>query len=372
MRVRSLLGGLSWRRLDERESDALYQSYGGMEGLPWTSSPPEQRTLPFVDRARQVYPGLLVAATIALASAWLSQHYGAPVMLFALLIGMTFHFLHQDGRCVPGINFASRTVLRLGVALLGARIGIAQIMALGWPPILLVVAGVATTIAAGLLLSAALGQSRGFGLLSGGAVAICGASAALALSAVLTKKVDERETVLAVIVVTTLSTIAMILYPMIATAVGLDHTNAGIFFGATIHDVAQVVGAGYTVSPETGDVAAYVKLLRVTMLLPVVMIIALASRRSAQEDGEARPPLLPLFLVAFVALIALNSIGLFTATMVEYSSEFSRWCLATAIAAIGMKSSFQSLVRSGWQPVMMMVGETVWLALLVLAVIAFL
>src|SRR6185312_4010089 len=229
---------------------------------------------------RSIYPGLLVAITIALAADWLAGHYKAPVMLFALLFGMTFHFLHEEGRCIPGIEFASKAVLRTGVALLGARITVEQIMALGPVPIAMVVAGVTTTVLMGLLITRVFGLSRSFGVLSGGAVGICGASAALAIASVLPKdRESERDVILAVVVVTALSTLAMIFYPMLVTALGFDHQRAGLFLGGTIHDVAQVVGAGYMISQKTGDIATYVKLLRVAMLLPVVTTIALVLSR---------------------------------------------------------------------------------------------
>jgi uncharacterized membrane protein YadS len=134
-------------------------------------------------------------------------------MLFALLFGMAFHFLHEEGRCVAGIEFTSKAVLRLGVALLGARITAAQILGLGVMPIATVVVGVATTIAVGALAARVLGQSRSFGILSGGAVGICGASAALAIASVLPRHEEsERDTILTVVTVTALSTTAMILY----------------------------------------------------------------------------------------------------------------------------------------------------------------
>ena len=114
-----------------------------------------------------------------------------------------------------------------------------------------------------MLLARRLGLKPLFGVLSGGAVAICGASAALAIASVLPRNdTRERDTILTVVSVTALSTLAMILYPVFATSIGLDHKQAGIFIGGTIHDVAQVVGAGYTISNETGDIATYVKLLQ--------------------------------------------------------------------------------------------------------------
>src|SRR6201999_2558722 len=188
---------------------------------------------------------------------------------------------------IPGIEFASKAVLRTGVALLGARITVEQIVALGPVPIAMVVAGVTTTILMGFLLARMLGLSRSFGILSGGSVGICGASAALAIASVLPRnKESERDVILAVVVVTGLSTIAMILYPMLVTAIGLDHMRAGLFLGGTIHDVAQVVGAGYTISQKTGDIATYVKLLRGAMLLPVVGVIApVLARRGGGTAG---------------------------------------------------------------------------------------
>ena len=347
-----------------------FESLAGMEGLYDAALAPvaASRGERWRASARAIYPGLLAAATAGLAATWLSQHYGAPVMLFALLIGMAFHFLHEEGRCVTGINFASKVVLRVGVALLGARITATQIMSLGAGPIVMVVAAIATTVGVGVLLAKLLGQSRNFGVLSGGAVAICGASAALAIGAVLPRTAtQERDTILAVVTVTTLSTIAMIFYPMLAALLGLSHHAAGIFLGGTIHDVAQVVGAGYAISPETGDIATIVKLLRVAMLLPVVFAISLIAARGA---GKGPRPGLPLFLIGFAALVVLNSLGALPAAVAAGAVEASRWCLVTAIAALGMKTSFKALAVVGWRPVALMAAETVWIAVFVLAALA--
>jgi uncharacterized integral membrane protein (TIGR00698 family) len=319
-------------------------------------------------RVRVLYPGLLAAATVALASTWLSQHYGAPVMLFALLFGMAFHFLQEEGSCIAGIEFASRNVLRVGVALLGARITASQIGGLGAAPIVTVAVAVSTTIAFGIVASRWLLLSRTFGLLSGGAVAICGASAALAIASVLPPdKERERDTILTVVVVTALSTVAMILYPILTSALGLYGVRAGIFLGGTIHDVAQVVGAGYMISAKTGDTATYVKLLRVAMLLPVVIAISSSISRRAPGATHRRLPKIPLFLLGFVALVALNSLHVLPPLLVSGATETSRWCLAMAIAALGMKTSFKDLFAVGWRPVALMIAETAWVAALVLA-----
>jgi uncharacterized integral membrane protein (TIGR00698 family) len=355
---------------DADAAHEMFQSFDGMEGLPVTAPPPRRR-LSVEAFVRRVYPGILVAVTIALAADWLAGHYKAPVMLFALLFGMTFHFLHEEGRCIPGIEFASKAILRTGVALLGARITVEQIVALGPVPIAMVVAGVTTTILMGFLLARLFGLSRSFGMLSGGSVGICGASAALAIASVLPKnKESERDVILAVVVVTGLSTIAMIIYPMLVPIIGLDNERAGLFLGGTIHDVAQVVGAGYTISQKTGDVATYVKLLRVAMLLPVVGTIALVLSRGRGGASGAKVPL-PWFLFGFAALVAVNSLGVLPKPVTDGASEVSRWLLVVAISALGMKTSFKALIAAGWRPVATMVLETLWIAGVVLTIVEF-
>ena len=318
--------------------------------------------------ARTLFPGVLACAVVAAAATFLSQHYGAPVMLFALLLGTAMNFLADEGGpCQPGIEFCARTVLRLGVALLGLRITTGQIAELGFGPVLLVVVSVALTIAVSMLAARLLGFQALFGLLSGGAVAICGASAALALAAALPAHPQkERATLFTVVSVSALSTLAMIVYPLIAQGLGLDARAAGIFLGATIHDVAQVVGAGYAMSQQTGDIATFVKLLRVAMLLPVIVVAVLLSRRQAgAAAGGPKPPLLPWFAVAFALLVLVNSLGVLPQAVPAFGNDASRWCLVAAIAGIGMKTRLKDLVTVGFRPVALMVGETAFLAVLV-------
>ena len=320
---------------------------------------------------RGMFPGVLACAVVAAASTFLSEHYGAPVMLFALLLGMAMNFLSGEGPCKPGIEFTARELLRLGVALLGLRITVGQIAELGWQPVAIVVVTVVLTIAVSMLAARLMGFQTLFGLLSGGATAICGASAALALAAALPHHpLKERATLFTVVGVSALSTLAMIVYPMIANAIGLDARASGVFLGATIHDVAQVVGAGYSMSKETGDVATFVKLMRVAMLVPVIVFAVMFSRgRNVGEASGPRPPLLPWFAVAFALLVAINSTGWLPAFVPKAGSDFSRWCLVAAIAGIGMKTQLKELVDVGIKPVLLMVGETVFLAVLALALL---
>jgi uncharacterized integral membrane protein (TIGR00698 family) len=321
---------------------------------------------------RSLLPGLLTATTIALAATYLAEHYGGPQLLFALLLGMAFNFASEGARVRTGIDFASSTVLRVGVALLGVRIGIEQVVALGVAPLLIVLASVAGTVAFGWLLSRLLRRPAAEGVLTGGAVAICGASAALAISAVMPQgRHQQHFTLLAVAGVTALSTLAMVVYPLLAGVLGLDARDAAIFIGGAIHDVAQVVGAGYMISTEVGDGAALIKLFRVALLVPVVVLCALVFRvRGAQS--ATRPPLVPGFLVGFVVLVGLNSAGLVPTVLSAWLADLSRWLLVIAIAAVGVRTSPRQIAGLGWTPVLMLVAETLFIATVVLAGVALL
>ncbi|MES3024646.1 MAG: putative sulfate exporter family transporter [Pseudomonadota bacterium] len=321
-------------------------------------------------RCRSLGPGFIISAIVAAAASFLAEHYGAPVMLFALLLGMSLNFLSAEGQCKGGIEFTARTVLRIGVALLGLRLTLTQIAALGWKPVLMVVTVVVATIGLSVIVAKWLGFNRLFGLLTGGATAICGASAALALAAALPAHPrKEQATLFTVIGVSALSTMAMIVYPMIAQWLALTPPQAGLFLGGTIHDVAQVVGAGYSMSRETGDAATVVKLMRVAMLLPVILVATMITRARGVAEGTRRPPLLPGFAVGFLALACINSTGLVPPAVIQMGNDLSRWALVIAISALGMKTQLKELAAVGFKPIAFMVGETVFLAGLVLVLL---
>lgn len=317
--------------------------------------------------AKTLFPGLLIAAIITLASKFVSEHYGAPTMLLALLFGISLNFL-GDTKAKPGIEFGSRQVLRLGVALLGVRISAEVLTQLGWPVIALVACGVVATISFGALTSRLFGFRYRFAFLSAGAVAICGASAAMAIAAILPKdERSEERLIFTVVGVTLLSTLAMIVYPVLGAALGFDDRVTGIFIGATVHDVAQVVGAGFSVSDEAGNIATLVKLLRVVMLGPVVIIGALVVRSLVTQEGvgQDRPPIVPLFVVGFVAFAALGATGLIPAPVIALVTEASGWLLLMAIASVGLKTRPQEVMKVGLPAALFLVAQTVFLAIFI-------
>lgn len=331
------------------------------------------RSAQFIDRVKTLAPGFLLCLVIGMASTFVSDHYGGPVILYALLMGMALNYLSTEGRCVAGIQFCAKTVLRFGIALLGARITVEQLLGLGPMPILIVLVGVPSTILFGAFMGTRfLGLSKEKSVLTGASVGICGASAALAVSAVLPQNKDaERNLIFTVVCVTALSTVAMIAYPLIVSGLGLSPEAAGVFLGATIHDVAQVVGAGYMMSDEIGDIATFTKLLRVSVLVPVVIVISLvAAKWGVDQTGaaSAKSPL-PVFLLGFIFVVVLNSAGAIPTFAATTMVETSRWCLVLAMVGLGMKSSFKELAEMGWRPLALMVGETLFLAVLVVTII---
>jgi uncharacterized integral membrane protein (TIGR00698 family) len=207
--------------------------------------------------------------------------------------------------------------------------------------------------------------SRRLGVLTGGATAICGASAAIAIAAILPRdERSERELIFTIAGVTVLSTLAMIVYPVLATMAGLDAHQTGVFLGGTIHDVAQVVGAGYSISPEVGDYAVLTKLLRVAMLLPVVAAISLAVRHRLQRTVETgiRDPLLPPFLLGFVGFVIAGSLGLIPPPVGTALNEAARACLVVAIAAVGLKTSPLEMKKVGARAFALLGAEAAFLA----------
>ena len=316
--------------------------------------------------ARTLGPGLAVAVIVALAASFVAEHYGGPKFLYALLMGMSLHFLAEHPGCGPGIEFAARRLVRLGVALLGARIAFGDVAALGLDGIAWLVAALVLTIGFGVTIARALGLPTTFGLISGGATGICGISAALAISSALPQDArTEQQTLMTAIGVASLSTAAMVLYPLVVNAMHLDVTSAGLFLGGAIHDVAQVVGAGGIVSPAVAQSATLAKMFRVALLVPVVLLVALAFRARG-AGGRRQAVLLPGFLLAFIALVIANSLGWIAVPVQAAASAVSAWALVIAIAALGVKTSFERIAQLGWRPIALLVSETLFIALFML------
>jgi uncharacterized integral membrane protein (TIGR00698 family) len=321
-------------------------------------------------------PGLLLSSAVAIgamaAARLIAGLAPIPAMVIALGIGIALNPLARRRAFQSGLVFCLKTILRWAVALLGLRIALGEIAALGLTTAILVVVAMAATLAAGFLLARLFALERAYGALAGAGTAVCGASATLATSIVLPDyKGKEMDVAFVVVAVNALSTLAMVVYPLVCVWLGFDAQTAGVMLGATIHDVAQVVGAGYAVSETAGNTAVIVKLFRVFLMLPVVLAIGWLFARRVEASTAAKVPI-PLFAIVFVALCALNSIAdAFPplAAMLAWIKppliEASTWGLLIAISALGLGTSVTAIAALGWRHVATVSGTT----LVILAVV---
>ena len=312
-----------------------------------------------LSRLVQLYPGIAAVLLIAVASQFLATNYGAPVLVFALLLGMAMNFLYRQEHTRAGVDLCATQVLRAGVGLLGAGIAVSDIAAIGVSGLGVLLGGMAVTIALGPVLAKMLGLNRDFGLLSSGAVAICGVSAALTLSSVMPKSEEQSKfTLLTVIMVTTIGAIAMVLYPIIVQTIELTPQQAGYFLGGAIHDVSHVAGAGFALSEAVGVEAMTVKMVRVAMLIPIAWCFLMLFNRSTGSTQSLRPP---GFLLVFIALAVVNSLGYIPVNWSATLTELSKLSFLLAIVALGIKTELSGLVAHGWRPVALVLLQSVLL-----------
>ena len=327
---------------------------------------------------RSLAPGIALALCLAglagLLEPLVARVVPLPALVIALIVGIWLHPVAARPVFASGLRFCVSKVLRIAVALLGLRVSLGDIAALGAASALIVVVAMAATILAGVLLARVLRLSNAFGALAGAATAVCGASAALATQSVLPDyKGKEADTVFVIVGVNLLSTIAMLAYPPLAQALGFGDQLTGVMLGGTIHDVAQVVGAGFSVSDTTGAAAVIVKLFRVLLLLPVILAIGYAFARATSAPGApaAKVPM-PVFAFGFLLLCLLNSLvpaipgaAAIYAPVKSAAGLMSTWGLLLAIAALGLGTSATAITRLGWRHVALLTGTT----LVILAVV---
>lgn len=303
-------------------------------------------------------PGLGFAGVASLAAAYLSEHYGAPIMLMGLLIGLAFNFVNGDVRTHAGLGFASKTLLRWGIVLVGLQVTFAQIASLGLPAFLFIAALIGAVLMTGTLMARFVGMGGAFGTLAGGAVGICGASAALALASVLgEKRASQAQLTLVLVTVSAASAVAMSLYPALAHALHLTDRQAGFLMGASIHDVAQSLGAGYSYSQEAGQTATVVKLTRVALLAPTLALVALAYPKDRAERGTGIG--VPWFVFGFLALTALHSFVTIPPIVLTVVPKIALALLLLAVTATGIRSPLNLLLEQGWRSSLPVVAATI-------------
>ena len=324
---------------------------------------------PSLAMAIEFAPGVALSAIVAvigyLAAPYVAHFVPIPNMVIALAVGIALNPLAVRPAMQPGMAFCVRTVLRWAVALLGLRVGLADIAALGPAMAVLIVVSMVATLASGFGFARWSGQAPGFGALVGVGTAVCGASATLAVSTVVPNYPGKQADIAFVVVaVNALATFAMLVYPPLCIMLDFDPQTTGVMLGGTIHDVAQVVGAGYAVSAAVGNTAVIVKLFRVFLLLPVVLGVGWHFTRMGIKHGEARVPV-PVFGIVFLVLCALNSaVPLMPALVPTYTPiksvlvETSTWGMLLAIGALGLGTSIRTIIELGWRHITTVLGTT--------------
>lgn len=301
---------------------------------------------------RSYLPGIAVVGVAAGTAAWLAEHYGFPIILLGLLIGLALNFVAREETTHPGLDLASRTFLRWGIVALGFQVTLEQVAALGPWPFAALVAIMLLTFGAGVLGARVSGQSRYAGILAGGATAICGASAALALYGIIGRdRLSQAQFALTLVGVSLASALAMSIYPAIAGELGLSDGQAGFLIGASVHDVAQAIGGGFTYSDAAGAEATIIKLSRVALLGPALVLVSLWI---GMDRGGAGQPLwrrisIPWFITGFGALLVLNSVVAVPEAVRAATLTASKALLLFAVIATAMRSDLALILKLGWR-----------------------
>ena len=329
-----------------------------------------QALRPSVATATALAPGIMLSAIVAaigyVAAPYVARVIPIPSMVIALVVGIALNPLAARPAVQPGMNFCVKTLLRWAVALLGLRVGLGDIAALGAETAILVVIAMAATVASGFIFVRWSGQAPGFGALVAAGTAVCGASATLATSTVVPEyKGKKADIAFVVVAVNALATLTMLMYPPLCILLGFDAQTTGVMLGATIHDVAQVVGAGYAVSEPAGNTAVIVKLFRVFLLLPVVLGVGWYFTRMGMRHGAPHVPV-PMFAIVFLLLCMVNSaVPLMPSMLPIYAPvksvlvEVSTWGLLLAIGALGLGTSVKTIIGLGWRHITTALGATV-------------
>lgn len=315
--------------------------------------------------------GTLFCLVLGAGAIYLSGIIGIPVMLLAIIAGLILHALYSVQALKPGFDWCARGLLYMGVALMGLRIDITDLSQAGFIAPLIVLIALVATLFAGYAIGRAFGLSKDFSILMSGAVGICGISAAAAICTAL-DDCPSRNQELAITVagITVLSTITMILYPIAAHAFNLDVLANGILMGGGIHNVSQAVGAGYAMSPEAGDLSVLLKLLRVSMLLPIVIIISVLWGKNAKTPyptmGAKIRANAPPFLVVFLILAVLSCLKLIPPAVTGIGNEAAHWALVVSLVAIGVKTDMRQVLTVGMKPLFVMSLSTLLMAAILL------
>lgn len=309
----------------------------------------------------RVLPGLVLAASGGLIGVAAGQINSiVSPLLVAMVVGaVVANLVTISPSFAPGLAFATRWFLRGGVVLLGLQLSLQDVVKLG-PGVLVVVATVvASGVALGRWLGVRLGLTPQQSLLIACGSSICGAAAIAAVDATIDAEDEDVST--AVALVTAFGTVLIGVIPAVAAVLGLSKHAAGIWAGASVHEVAQVVAVGGVLGGAALGAAVVVKLARVLLLAPVLAYVGAERRGTATSVGK-RPPLVPLFMVGFCALVLVHTMVPFSHAVLGHVGQMQTFLLATAMCAVGCHVRIRDLRRAGARPLVLAMALTVWVS----------
>ena len=325
-------------------------------------------------------PGLAIAASIAAVAfvvEYLIKNNTAGVvspLVIAVVLGALISNLGLlPENCRIGLGFAARNLLRLGIVLLGLQLSFSQVRELGAPGLALVIVVVAATFTGTQWLGKKMGLSPGLSLLVATGFSICGASAIAAMRPV--SDADDDDMAYAIALVTICGTLAIFLLPAIGEIIGFSGAQFGSWVGASVHDVAQTVATAASGNDDAQDAAIVVKLTRVMLLAPLVAAVSFTRRRELSHtnitDSKTQkaklPPVIPLFIVGFIAAISINSSFNLPSEFLSNVKWLEKSLLACALVGLGAGVDARKLRRVGTRPLAL--GLISWILIATLSAI---
>lgn len=322
---------------------------------------------------RAVAPGLAVVVVVAVVARVLGRLFPATIseVLIAVVLGLVIaNTLRLPARATPGIRFAVQRVLRLGIILLGARLSLGDVVGIGVQALALIVVLMAIALGFAYGVGRLLGLPRRLALLIGVGTAVCGNSAIIATAPVV--QAEESEVSFAVATITLFGTLAVFVYPLVGLALQLPPVVFGLWSGTAINDTSQVVAAAAAYGAAALSTATVVKLTRNALMAPLILGIAWWWGRGAAAARRGAAGAVPLFVVGFLVVVALRTVGLIQPPLTLWLDEGARFCILLALAGVGLNTSLAALRKTGLTPFLLGLGSAVLVAVLSLSMITLL
>lgn len=326
----------------------------------------------FTEKRNSMLHGILLIALFSCAAFYIGEmSFIKSLSLSPMIVGIVLGMLYANSlrnnlpsTWVPGIQLCAKQILRLGIILYGFKLTFQDVLAVGVPAILIDALIVASTIYGGIFIGRILKMDRGVALLTSVGSGICGAAAILGAESAI--KIKPYKTAVAVSTVVIFGTVSMFLYPILYRngIFLLTPNEMGIFTGATIHEVAHTVGAGNAMGKEISDIAIIVKMIRVIMLVPVLLIISFMVARVAKRattQKNIKNISIPWFAIGFLGIICFNSLNLLPASLLSFINDFDTFLLTMAMTALGAETSIDKFKKAGIKPFILASILYIWL-----------